>query len=98
MDEVELLRMQLVACGVAAMSNTRSSMRMHRIPKGNPYWCVAYDDVCTAVEREIALREENEDLRRMLELIRDSPSSESRLLAKLVLGGLKPEPLRHDPT
>lgn len=53
---VEQLRMQLAACGVAAMQNT-SEARTERIGPQSPYWSAAYGDVCAAVDREIALRE-----------------------------------------
>lgn len=56
-DELETLRLQLAACGVAAMCNTRESAKEQRITKDNPYWSASYQDVCNAVDREMALRE-----------------------------------------
>ena len=60
-EENERLRVQLAGCGVAAMQNTADS-REHRIEKGAYGWSASYADVCSAVDREIALREENERL------------------------------------
>lgn len=64
-EECEKLRMQLAGCGVAAMTNTASTAAA-RITKDNPYWSASYGDVCAAVDREMALREENEKLREFL--------------------------------
>lgn len=75
--DIERLRMQLAACGVAAMCNTKESMGTQRIGKDNPYWCASYGDVCNAVDREIALREENAALREALEWIRGPHQSKS---------------------
>lgn len=58
-DQIEVLRMQLVACGVAAGQNTVTS-RKERVSVGNPYWSPSYADVCAAVDREIELREKLE--------------------------------------
>lgn len=52
--EVERLRMQLAACGVAANDNLDQPAQ--RIAKSNPNWSAAYGDVCRAVDRETALR------------------------------------------
>lgn len=60
-QENERLRVQLAGCGVAAMQNTADS-RKDRIEKGAYGWSASYADVCSAVDREIALREENERL------------------------------------
>ena len=60
-QEVERLRMQLVACGVAANQNTRDSIK-DRITRDNPYWSASYDDVCRAVDREILYRERLESI------------------------------------
>ena len=55
--ELEINRMQVVACGVAALANTRESAKQQRIPRDNPYWSASYSDVCNAVNREMVLRE-----------------------------------------
>jgi hypothetical protein len=56
-DELaELHRMREAAICVAAQCNTPESAKQHRIEKGNPYWTLAYSDVCAAVDREMALR------------------------------------------
>ena len=59
--EIEMLRLQLAACGVAAMQNTEAS-KSERITRDNTYWSASYGDVCRAVDAEIALRAENERL------------------------------------
>lgn len=64
-EECEKLRMQLAGCGVAAMTNTASTAAA-RITKDNPYWSASYGDVCAAVDREVALREENEKMSALL--------------------------------
>lgn len=55
--ERELRLMQLAACSTTAIQNTASSVA-DRIGADNPYYTVAYGDVCTAVDREMALREQ----------------------------------------
>lgn len=55
-QELETERMRLAGCGVVAMQNTRESTK-ERITKDNPYWSASYGDVCSAVDREISLRE-----------------------------------------
>lgn len=55
--ELETERMRLAGCGVAAMSNTEDS-RAQRIGRDSPYWSASYGDVCSMVDREMALRAE----------------------------------------
>ena len=55
--EVDVLRMQLAGCGVAAMCNTEQSIKEQRISPDNPYWSASYGDVCRAVDREMIYRE-----------------------------------------
>jgi|JI10StandDraft_1071094.scaffolds.fasta_scaffold71748_2 hypothetical protein len=61
--EVEQLRVQLAGCGVAAMGNTRAAIAK-AIKPGEYGWSASYGDVLRAVGREIALREDNERLRK----------------------------------
>ena len=61
-EENERLCCQLAGCGVAALENTVSS-RSRRAVRGDYGHSASYEDVCNAVDREIALREENERLR-----------------------------------
>lgn len=61
--EIEKLRIQLAACGVAALSNTRKAIEEQGIDKDNPYYSASYSDVCDAVNREIEHREEIEGLK-----------------------------------
>ncbi len=53
--EEELHVMQLSAISVASNQNTATSVK-ERIDSSNPYWSVAYADVCRAVDREMANR------------------------------------------
>lgn len=55
--EVETLRMQLAACGVAALCNTRESAEKQRLAADNPYRSASYNDVERLVESEMTLRE-----------------------------------------
>ncbi len=55
-EELEKEQMRLAGCGIAAMANTRNSIRT-RIDRNNPYWSASYGDVCSAVDREILYRE-----------------------------------------
>ena len=56
---LERERMRLVACGVAAMQNTRESAKQ-RIPRDNEYWSASYDDVCRTVDKQMDEREHAE--------------------------------------
>lgn len=78
-EECEVWRIKLAACGVAALSNTHKSIKDRRIDSNNPYYSASYSDVCDAVDREIALREDNEKkdaeiarLRKALEMIKEN--------------------------
>jgi hypothetical protein len=53
----ETQTMQLAAIMTASIQNTPST-RQERIARDHPYWSVAYSDVCVAIDREIALREQ----------------------------------------
>lgn len=64
--EVEKTRMQLCACGVAALQNTKEASD-ERITKDNQYWSAAYGDVCDAVDREMKERAESAALVSALE-------------------------------
>ncbi len=59
--ENERLRVQLAGCGVAAMQNTESS-KAQRVQKESYGWSESYGDVCRAVDREIELRAERDQL------------------------------------
>jgi chromosome segregation ATPase len=59
--EVERLTLQAAACMTATFQNTHESKK-ERIGRDNPYWTQAYDDVCTAVDREIREREAKDQL------------------------------------
>jgi len=55
-QKFETERLRLVACSVATTINTPATIA-HRIKPDNPYYSVAYADVCAAVDREIAERQ-----------------------------------------
>lgn len=57
-NQLETERMRLAGCGVAALMNTPDSIK-DRIGRDSPYWSASYGDVCSMVDREIALREQN---------------------------------------
>lgn len=54
--EIEQLRVQLAGCGVAAMCNTLKSREQQKCVEGDYGWSQSYQDVVTAVGREINLR------------------------------------------
>jgi len=56
-QQLEIERMRLVGCGVAALSNTDESVKA-RINSLSPFWSASYGDVCAAVDREMALRQQ----------------------------------------
>lgn len=59
--EVERLNVQLAGCGVAAMGNTREALAQAAKPADYGY-SASYGDVLRAVEREVTLREQAEQL------------------------------------
>jgi len=68
-EEVETLRLQLAACGVAALCNTKESCDQQRIEKTNPYYSASYQDVCNMVDREMRLRQQVEIARNGLKKV-----------------------------
>ena len=62
--EIEKLRMQLVACGVAAVCNTEQSQKEHGIGKDNPAWSDSYAQVVQIVNKEMEYRGKVERLKR----------------------------------
>lgn len=50
----EHFAIQLAAISTASIQNTPASAK-DRIGRDNPYWTVAYGDVCTAIDREMKL-------------------------------------------
>lgn len=58
-DQLEILRMQLAACGVAALANTSyCAEKMRNIH--NEYKSGSWESVCDAVDREMALRDQRD--------------------------------------
>ena len=62
-QEIETLRMQLAACGVAVMANTKETVERFGLDKDNPAWSNSYARVRLAVDNEIKQREEIERLK-----------------------------------
>jgi len=54
-SEIEQLRTQLVGRGVAALQNTTETIKQ-RIRHADYGWSACYQDVCDAIDREMALR------------------------------------------
>lgn len=59
-ENAERQAMILAAVSTASRCNTRRTAAEQRISRDNPYWTQAYEDVCTAVGREIQERERAE--------------------------------------
>lgn len=72
--EVELSRIQMAAIMTATVQNTEKSIK-DRIDRSSPYWTQAYTDVCSAIDREMALRVERDALRVQAVQLRESFSS-----------------------
>lgn len=64
--ELEIERMRVTACGVAALMNTEESMAENLLSSDSPYYSGSYEDVIKAVKREMALRKEVERYREAL--------------------------------
>lgn len=60
--------MELAAISTASIQNTRLTIK-DRITKENPYWTVAYGDVCNAVDREMNHRQNLEKMEAILKRI-----------------------------
>jgi hypothetical protein len=54
-EEINFESIRLAACGVAALANTDETVKQ-RITKENEYWSASYEDVCSAVDREMKYR------------------------------------------
>lgn len=65
--ELEHERVRLAGCGVAALSNTPATIATRAKP-GDYGWSASYGDVCAAVDREMKLRAERDQLRKELAL------------------------------
>ena len=62
-DDLEVERMRLAACGVAAASNTEALAAVNRLSKDDPGGSESYDEVCDAVDEQVSLRAEVGQLR-----------------------------------
>lgn len=60
--ELEKERMRLAACSTASLQNTDKTIN-DRLDPGNEFQSAAYQDVCAAVDREMALRKERDELK-----------------------------------
>lgn len=70
-SELERSAMRLSACGVAAQQNTEQSRKNHRLDDDSPYQSASYQDVCSAVDREIEHRSRIESLEAALRFYAD---------------------------
>ena len=70
LEQTKRLKCQLAGCGVAAMQNTRDSMTQRAAP-GDYGYSASYEKVCLAVDREIALREQRDELLEALKYCRN---------------------------
>lgn len=89
-EELEIERMRLAGCGVAAMSNTDESVKA-RINNLSPFWSASYGDVCAAVDREMSLRKELEALKSKIEggvRVRSLRTGSNTLIASEWTGGI----------
>lgn len=59
--QIEQLRCQLAGCGAVAMQNTCDSTAQRAAP-GDYGYSASYAEVCLAVDREIAMREQRDEL------------------------------------
>jgi len=84
-DSAELHTMKLAAIMTASIQNTPESVQ-GRIRRDNPYWTVAYDDVCRAIDREMGLRKEVEFLRAEL---KDARAENVRMVKAEEMSGAK---------
>ena len=66
-EQIKELQCKLAGCGVAAMQNTHRSIA-RRIAPGEYGYSMSYAEVCRAVDREIALREQRDEL---LDVVRE---------------------------
>lgn len=80
--QLEQARVQLAGCGVAALGNTPDSAAT-RAKQGDYGWSDSYAEVCRAVDREIELRAQLEDLKRTAELDRPWATEVEQLTAQL---------------
>lgn len=60
-DELDFERLRLASCGVVAMQNTKDS-RKDRIAPDHRCYSSSYGDVCRAVDAEIDLRQQRDEL------------------------------------
>lgn len=78
----ERFALKFAAIMTVSIQNTREAIKQ-RISVDNPYWTVAYSDVCAAVDREIRERERAEEAERRLAEAR--PSAKAVAIAKWAL-------------
>jgi hypothetical protein len=71
--ELETERLRLAGVGVVAQANTQESAALCRVPKDSPYYSASMSDVEAAVDREMALRAENQ---RMIDIAGEALSTQ----------------------
>ena len=67
-EQIKELQCKLAGCGVAAMQNTHHTIA-RRIAPGDYGYSASYAEVCRAVDREMAIREQRDEL---LEALQDA--------------------------
>jgi hypothetical protein len=82
-DQLETERMRLAACGVAALSNTRVTAMNQGLRRDNPYWSASYEDVRTAVKREMNHRESCEELSKAFERLTKDYDAQKKKISTL---------------
>jgi len=87
----EEIAIRLAAISTATLQNTDRTIQ-DRIDKSNPYWTVAYGDVCRAVDREMSIRKaytakcrEVEELRKALARLMPDLQGVSKTYARDIL-------------
>lgn len=82
--------MQLAAISTASVQNTDSTVK-DRIPRDNPYWTQAYEDVCVAVNREMMHRKNLQATREMISrfLVAHRDTSRSWIESFIECGAIK---------
>ena len=74
---------QLIAISVLCTQNTQQTV-LHRIKRDNPFWTMAYMDVCNTVDREIDNRVRYQKLEKVLAEIKGVKSEDINTFSDLL--------------
>ncbi len=80
--QLETERLRLAACTAAVTYNTEAT-REPRLTPDHPFYSATYKDVCDAVDREMALRKELEDVEREYASFREHHAGTEQAYAAL---------------